>query len=570
MDSNLQVLYNQVRNSVDHFNFSRIFDSTVSEGISSFLKYTNSEDELDYAKILIEALGGNLLDQKNFTTFLISVALSDDRVLALAKTFNLAKGKESTRSIRTRMLGFSKSKLKKGIIDHFRLEEVFFTSPAPKNEVWKETLKPFTPIPNDINLIPKSFLCLHDYQKRVKNSLTRSLLYSEANKRALVHMPTGSGKTKTSVESIIDFIRVNASLESKAVIVWFAHKKELCEQAYDTFKEMWLFKGDFEVDLFKVFDKSPRDIITSIADSKLAVVFIGFQKFASLKKAQGDDEKKVLNHLHTSTKLVVVDEAHKSLAPTYQDAIDFVSQMPDCRLVGLTATPGRSNFLVGDGSSQELAQYFHSNLISITNEKDEKIPNPLSYLQAIDVLAEVDIIPLEFEHEGMVLDNKNSGELTTESYKNISVDPRRNYGIVEQIEKYNGDGKSILVFASSKPHCNILQRILQLRGIESEIVLGETPGHLRAKYISSFKEKKLLVLINYGVLSTGFDAPKLDVLIIARPTGSIILYSQMLGRALRGPKNGGNKRNTLITIKDNIIGYPNSDFLFSYWEELWD
>ena len=102
------------------------------------------------------------------------------------------------------------------------------------------------------------------------------------------------------------------------------------------------------------------------------------------------------------------------------------------------------------------------------------------------------------------------------------------------------------------------------------MILGETNSKIRKQAITDFKSGQLKVLINYGVLSTGFDAPKLNTLIVARPTKSIVLYSQIVGRALRGPANGGNKKNKLITIKDNLLGFPEPDFMFSYWEEFWN
>ena len=78
----------------------------------------------------------------------------------------------------------------------------------------------------------------------------------------------------------------------------------------------------------------------------------------------------------------------------------------------------------------------------------------------------------------------------------------------------------------------------------------------------------LNILINFGVLTTGFDAPQINTVIIARPTFSIVLYSQMVGRALRGPKNGGNKKNKLITLKDNLM-HGNMDELFENFETVW-
>ena len=131
----------------------------------------------------------------------------------------------------------------------------------------------------------------------------------------------------------------------------------------------------------------------------------------------------------------------------------------------------------------------------------------------------------------------------------IATDPHRNAQIIEKIKEHFLLNNSILVFACSKDHCIILQRLLKSEEIESVVILGETNKHIRGQSIKDFKNNKLKVIINFGVLSTGFDAPNLNTLIIARPTKSVVLYSQMVGRALRGPRNGGNEENTLITIK---------------------
>jgi superfamily II DNA or RNA helicase len=111
---------------------------------------------------------------------------------------------------------------------------------------------------------------------------------------------------------------------------------------------------------------------------------------------------------------------------------------------------------------------------------------------------------------------------------------------------------------------------LKLYDIESVVILGETNKDIRSDAISRFKKNDLKILINYGVLSTGFDAPNLNSLIMARPTNSIVLYSQIVGRALRGKNNGGNDTNKIITIKDNMIGFPDPNFMFSYWNEFWN
>ena len=81
--------------------------------------------------------------------------------------------------------------------------------------------------------------------------------------------------------------------------------------------------------------------------------------------------------------------------------------------------------------------------------------------------------------------------------------------------------------------------------------------------IDRFKSRgsQLNCILNFNVLTAGFDAPNLDTLIVARPVSSVVQYSQMIGRVLRGPSNGGHRVNKLITLKDNVQHGDYNDML---------
>ena len=80
-----------------------------------------------------------------------------------------------------------------------------------------------------------------------------------------------------------------------------------------------------------------------------------------------------------------------------------------------------------------------------------------------------------------------------------------------------------------------------------------------------------MVLCNYGVLTTGFDAPRTSAAVIVRPTRSLVLYSQMVGRAIRGPAAGGNEACEIVTIVDTALpGFGDVADAFSNWEDVWD
>ena len=100
------------------------------------------------------------------------------------------------------------------------------------------------------------------------------------------------------------------------------------------------------------------------------------------------------------------------------------------------------------------------------------------------------------------------------------------------------------------------------RGISAGFIIGEVPQSERIHILNRFRSGELKVLINHEILSTGVDLPNVDRLIITRPVGSRILYSQILGRALRGPKNGGNVTNYVVNITDNLVNFPSASYVY--------
>jgi superfamily II DNA or RNA helicase len=92
----------------------------------------------------------------------------------------------------------------------------------------------------------------------------------------------------------------------------------------------------------------------------------------------------------------------------------------------------------------------------------------------------------------------------------------------------------------------------------------------RKKIVRDFRNGDIKIIFNYGVLSTGFDAPGTDAILIARPTTSPVLYSQMLGRGLRGPKFKGKEECLLIDIKDNLKGLPDEKLCFTLFNKYYN
>ena len=107
-------------------------------------------------------------------------------------------------------------------------------------------------------------------------------------------------------------------------------------------------------------------------------------------------------------------------------------------------------------------------------------------------------------------------------------------------------------------------------GYKSVHISGDTPARTRDSLIDKFLRGEYQIMCNYGVLATGFDAPNVDVVCIARPTMSPVLYSQMIGRVLRGPVIKGTDTATVFTIDDNINGLPKNEEIYNYFDSYFE
>ena len=106
--------------------------------------------------------------------------------------------------------------------------------------------------------------------------------------------------------------------------------------------------------------------------------------------------------------------------------------------------------------------------------------------------------------------------------------------------------------------------------MENSLVHANLTDYERQKAIELFKNRDsgIDIIINYGVLSTGFDSTNIKCVMITRPTKSIVLYSQMLGRGLRGPMMGGNEHCLLVDVEDNLESFDNEK-AFSHFDAYW-
>ena len=170
---------------------------------------------------------------------------------------------------------------------------------------------------------------LFEHQQVAVDSVN-SCLYKKPN-RVVLHMPTGAGKTRMGMHVVCQHLIKNP----KSIVIWLANSEELCDQASEEFIKAWTYLGNRSLNLYRYWGS--RTLNFTNLDEGLFVG--GFPKLYSLAKKQVTE----LANLGDRTTLIVVDEAHKVIAPTYEVIIEGISarklSMP---LLGLTATPGRT------------------------------------------------------------------------------------------------------------------------------------------------------------------------------------------------------------------------------------
>ncbi len=407
----------------------------------------------------------------------------------------------------------------------------FFEIPLPEQEEKSTTRSSI------VNILPH--YGLYNYQQVVVNKALNKI-FSDTP-RVLVHMPTGAGKTRSAMSIIAQFL---LRLEPGVVVIWLAHSEELCDQASDEFEKCWSYIGNREVTLGRLYSEYELDL----ANFKDGVIVAGLAKIYSRSFSQ---QSEFLN-FKKYVKFVVMDEAHQAIAHTYKHLLEMLAPEGGSALLGLSATPGRS--WVDMDRDKELADFFVGNKISL------EIPgynNPILFLQEKGYLAKPEYIQIPYNPQldlsDTELENIASGfDISLEAIQKLGEDEQRNLIILKEIIFEANKGSKIIVFACSVNHAHLLADVLLLKGIQAKAVSTRTGPLIRRKSIEEFKktgENSIQVLVNFGILTTGFDAPKTNVAVIARPTQSVVLYSQMIGRAMRGSAVGGNER---VIVKSGV------------------
>jgi superfamily II DNA or RNA helicase len=347
---------------------------------------------------------------------------------------------------------------------------------------------------------------LRDYQRKASDSVFSE--WENGARSTLVVMPTGTGKT-------LLFSDVIQRKQPKRSMV-LAHREELIWQAKDKIERVTGLKSDVEMGEHKAAQEC------GLFHPKASVIVSTIQTHV----AGGDGGGRMTKFDPMDFGLLVIDESHHAVSPSYRKVIDYYMTNPDLVVMGVTATPDR-------GDESALGQVFET--VAFDYEVMDAIKD--GWLIPIEQQM-VSVESLDFSEVKTTAGDLNGADLAAvmESEKNL-------HGVASSTIDIIGSKRGI-GFAASVNHARVLSEIFNRHKTGmSAWVCGKTDKEERKKIISDFAAGKIQWLWNCGVFTEGFDDSGVEIISMARPTKSRALYAQMAGRATRPHESIASKLN---------------------------
>ena len=318
---------------------------------------------------------------------------------------------------------------------------------------------------------------LREYQEEALKNLEEMRNRNETI--ALLYQATGTGKTVTAVT---DAKRVGGRT------LFVAHTIELVKQAYDTFESLW---GEVTVGQFA----------DNVKDSNAHVICGSVQSIALNLDLFKDDD----------FDYIIIDEAHHATAETYQKILSYFKPK---FILGLTATPERADDV-------NILDIFKNTAHRLDIQTAVEI-GALVNVRCIRIHTNIDMTKVRFNSVQYNIRDLDVKICVTE----------RNQLIVYTWLNYVKDKRTV-VFCASVAHAEQIARLFQQAGVMAKAVSGSMKTSGRNEYLAKFAKGELKVLCACDLLNEGWDCPETEVLFMARPTMSKVLYTQQLGRGMR-------------------------------------
>ena len=352
---------------------------------------------------------------------------------------------------------------------------------------------------------------LHPHQEEALAAVLEN--YQRGIRRQLVSLPTGAGKTILATA-----LHQHLALDRT---VFMVHRDELVRQTVSAFDAA--LGGAVPIGIVK----ADRD------ETNAPIVVVSAQTVAREARLA-----RLVSGLAGARILFISDEAHHDPAPSRRRAIEAVDPK---LLVGLTATAGRADGL-SLGSIYETIAH-HTSLLDLILVKQLA---PLVGLR-IETTADLDAV------------HTRAGEFVEGELADAVNTPARNRLIVESWQRHATGRKCTVAFCVDVKHAEDLRDAFLAAGVTAAAILGTTPTEERQRMLIAFREGTLPVLTNCMVLSEGYDEPRIDCVLMARPTKSHTLYVQAVGRGAR--KAGGKADAIIIDFVDatrthSLVTFP--------------
>ena len=374
----------------------------------------------------------------------------------------------------------------------------------------------------------------HPHQERAISAMTK--FYTQ-EKRGVLVIPTGGGKTETATRWTL-----RKHVAGGGRVLWLAHRRSLLLQAFSTFHRAARDAG--------IDPENPRETLTLLRISGEDASWSHVEPrhdvvFATLHSTSPQRSLGFVQQMASQTEhplFVVIDEAHHVAANGYQKILKAL-EVHDFKLLGLTATPVRMDERDERRLWNSLGQVIYQvDKRELIEKEILSIPTTVTVETNIDF--EKDLSSEDVKHMDQW------GDLGQRTLQSISKHAARNSLIVDHyLEKTAKYGKT-MVFAANIAHAVTLQKEFSDKGISTDYVAnGKSDSN---EVMEAFRKGAgPEVLVSVDMLTEGYDAPCTKTVFLTRPTQSESLFSQMIGRALRGPAAGGTREAYLVTFVDS-------------------